>query len=128
MLKKILEDKKLLSDIILIGILLIVSLSVFFVLFLNRVEGSAVAVYIDNTKVAEYPLSVDATYYLNGGTNVLVIEDGEAYFSYSECPDQTCMEGKSLFGNKISMVGETITCLPNKVMIEIIGEGEGLDI
>ena len=128
MLKKILENKKLLSDIILISVILIISLSVFLFVFLNRTEGSYVRVTVDNKVVGVYSLSIDGVYHINNGTNILVIEDGKAYFSYSKCPDQTCMHGKSVFGNKISMVGDTITCLPNKVMVEVIGEGEGVDI
>ena len=65
MLKKILEDKKLMSDIILITVLLVVSLSVFLVFFLNREEGTTVQVYVKEKLVAEYPLSIDAIYYLN---------------------------------------------------------------
>ena len=123
-LKKILEDKKRRSDLILVGVLLFLGLSVFLFYYVNRTEGSTVVVSIDGKKVAEYPLSVNGTYYLNNGTNVLVIEDGYAYISEANCPGyQDCVEeGKKRF------VGETITCLPNKVIIEIVGEGEGFDI
>ena len=99
-------------------------LPVFLIFYLNRTEGSTVVVSVDGKKVAEYPLSVDGTYYLNNGTNVLVIEDGYAYISEANCPGfQDCVEeGKKHF------VGETITCLPNKLIVEITGEGEGFDI
>ena len=123
MFKKILENKKLLSDIILIGVLLIVSLSVFLVISLTKEEGTTAVVYVDGVIVAEYSLSVDGKYELNGGTNILIIENGKAYVSYASCPDGLCKNQ-----GRISMVGERIVCLPNKVMIEIIGEGEGLDI
>lgn len=123
-IKKILENKKLRSDLILVAVLLVVSLSVFLIFYLNRTEGSTVVVSVDGKKVAEYPLSVDGTFYLNNGTNVLVIENGYAYISEANCPGfQDCVEeGKKHF------VGETITCLPNKLIVEITGEGEGFDI
>lgn len=123
MFKKILENKKLLSDIILIGVLLIVSLSVFLIISLNKEEGTTAVVSVDGVTVAKYPLSVDGEYSLNGGTNILVIENGKAYVTYASCPDGLCKNQ-----GRISMVGERIVCLPNKVMIEIIGEGDGLDI
>lgn len=124
MLKKILENKKLLSDIILVGILLIVSLSVFLIYFLNRTEGSIVVVTVDNKVIGEYSLEVDGIYYLNGGTNVLVIEDGCAYIREANCPGyQDCVET-----GKIRYVGEQIVCLPNMLRVEIVGEGDGLDI
>lgn len=122
MLKKILENKKLLSDIILIGVLLIVSLSVFLIWYLSGTEGSTALVTVDGKKVGEYSLAIDGVYYVNDGTNVLVIEDGKAYIREANCPGyQDCVET-----GKISRVGETIVCLPNKVVVEIVGEGDEL--
>lgn len=123
MLKKILGDKKMLADVILVGVLLIVSLSVFLVISLTKEEGSVAVVSVNGKIVAEYSLSVDGEYSLNGGTNVLIIEDGKAYVSYASCPDGLCKNQ-----GKISMVGEQIVCLPNKLIVEIVGEGEGVDI
>lgn len=121
MLKKILEDKKLRSDIILIGTLLIVSLSVFLFMALNSKTGDRVVVSVGGRQVAEYSLAVDGVYYLNNGTNVLVIKDGYAYMREATCPGfQDCVES-----GRISKVGQTIVCLPNQVMVEIVGDGEG---
>ena len=125
MLKKFLEDKKLRSDIILIGILLIISLSVLLFVFLTREEGAIADVYVDGVKVAEYPLSIDGVYYLNNGSNVLVIENGTAYMREANCPDKFSKNGCVNTG-KISYVGQTIVCLPNKIIVEIVGEGEGI--
>ena len=124
MLKKILGNKKLLADAILVSSLLLVALSVLFFLNLTREQGAVARVSIDGKTVAEYPLSINGKYTLNGGTNVLVIEEGKAYLVYSECPDKTCVFGNGVHGNKISYNGERIVCLPNKVMIEIVGGGE----
>ncbi|MBQ8303269.1 MAG: NusG domain II-containing protein [Clostridia bacterium] len=121
MLKKILGNKKMLADIILIGVLLIVSLSVFLIISLTKEEGAVAVVTVDGVVVSEYSLAVDGEYSLNGGTNTLVIKNGEAYVTYASCPDGLCV-GQG----KISMVGERIVCLPNRVMIEIVGEGEEL--
>ena len=125
MLKKLLENKKLLFDIILIAVILIVSLSVLLIVFLTREEGNTVVVYVDGDKVAEYPLSVDGVYYLNNGTNTLVIEDGVAYMRDATCPDKFTGNGCVNTG-KISYVGQKIVCLPNKLIVEIVGEGEGI--
>ena len=123
MIQKIFSNKKMIADIVLVASLLIISLSVFLIVFLGRTEGEVAAVYIKDKKVAEYSLNVDGTYYLNNGTNILVIEGGKAYLSYSECPDQTCVLGNSVFGNKIFYVGEDIVCLPNELRVVIEGEG-----
>ena len=128
MLKKILGDRRLIADVILIASLLVMSLSVFFAFFITRVEGNAVQVTVDNKVVGIYSLSIDGVYHINNGTNILVIEDGYAYLSYSKCPDQTCVFGKSYHGNKISYVNQKIVCLPNNVVITVIGDGGEVDI
>ena len=76
MLKKILGDRRLIADVILIASLLVMSLSVFLAFFINRVEGNAVQVTVDNKVVGIYSLSIDGVYHINNGTNILVIEDG----------------------------------------------------
>ena len=103
-------------DIIVIASLLLLSLLVsIFVLVLRR-DGTAVEVTVDRKVVATYPLSVNATYELNGGTNVIVIEDGKVYMTYSDCPDHKCEKmGKKQY------VGQSISCLPNKLSVKITG-------
>lgn len=122
MIKKILENKKMCFDIILVAVLLIVGLSVLLITFVGREGGATAVVSVDGKKVAEYSLAIDGVYYLNDGTNVLVIENGTAYVREATCPGyQDCVER-----GKISYVGESIVCLPNKLIIEIVGEGEEL--
>ena len=121
MIKKLLGNKKLLADIILVLSLLLVALSVFLIMTLTRREGAIAVVSVDGDKVAEYSLARDGEYSLNGGTNLLVIEDGRAYMKDADCPDKLCIhQGKK------TKNGERIVCLPNRVMIEISGEGEEL--
>jgi hypothetical protein len=52
-------------------------------------------------------------------TNLLIIEDGKADMTQADCPDKLCVHQKA-----ISATGETIVCLPNKVVVEIAGETE----
>lgn len=121
MIKKLLGNKKLLADVILIASLLVFALSVFLITSLSREEGAVAVVSVDGAVVAEYPLSRDGEYSLNGGTNILVIEDGAAFMKDADCPDKLCVHQK-----KKSKTGERIVCLPNRVMVEIEGEGEEL--
>ena len=69
-----------------------------------------------------YPLSRDGEFSLSGGSNILVIEDGEAFMKSADCPDKTCVHS-----HPISKVGETIVCLPNRVFVSVIGDG-GVDL
>ena len=108
--------KKHKADIIVISLILTVSIAILLVINAIQKPGSIAVVEIDGVKAGEYSLSKDAVYELNGGTNVLVIEDGQAYLNYSDCPDHTCEKT-----GKIRYVGETIICLPNRVSITIKG-------
>ena len=126
MLKKFFGDKRHIADVILIASVILISLSVLLIVNFTREPGSLVRVTVKGEFVAEYPLSVDCEYVINGGTNILVVKDGKAYLRYSECPDKTCVFGNGVYGNKIYMSGERIDCLPNFVRIEIIGDGEAM--
>lgn len=119
MQKKSLGKRKTVADIVLIVLLLLIGLSVFLCIEIFREPGAVVRVYVDGEAVAEYPLSSDGEYSLNGGSNILVIEGGEAYVRYATCPDGLCI-GQG----KISRTGEQIVCLPNRVMVEVFGAGE----
>ena len=82
--------KKYRLDIIVIVLLLLVAVSLLLIVTLTKKSGNVVVVEIDGVISEEFPLSVDGVFTLNGGTNTLVIENGEAYISYSDCPDHTC--------------------------------------
>lgn len=110
------EKRKFLYDIILVLALLLVGISVFFIVELSRSEGVLVRVSINGETAAEYSLSDDGEYSLNGGTNILVISDGEAYISEASCPDGLCVNQ-----GRVSRSGERIVCLPNRVIVEIVG-------
>ena len=108
--------KKYRPDIIFISVIIAASLLLLLFMFVMKEEGAVAIVEIDGVVQGEYPLEVDGVFSLNGGTNVLVIEDGVAYLSYSSCPDHTCERT-----GRIRYVGETIICLPNRVSITVSG-------
>lgn len=57
------------------------------------------------------------------GYNLLEVHDGGIHVKEADCPDDICIE----MGVK-RKVGETIICLPNRLMIEIVGDpGEGVE-
>jgi hypothetical protein len=89
---------------------------VLLVINLTRVEGAYAEVTVDGQTVGKYPLALDGTYTLNGGTNILTVEDGYAYMSSSSCPDHICENT-----GRIRHVGQTIICLPNRVTVTIVG-------
>ena len=107
---------RLLRDLLLAIALILVALSVFFILRATRDEGETVVVTVNGETVAQYPLSQSGEYSINGGTNILKIEGGEAYILDADCPDLLCVRS-----GKISLEGDRVVCLPNRVMIEIRG-------
>lgn len=107
------------SDLILIGSLLLVGLVLCAVLLLTRTAGTQVQVRVNGSVIKTFPMDTDRTYTVHGtdgGTNELVISGGSAYVSEASCPDGLCMGM-----GKISHSGQSVICLPNKVVIEVVG-------
>lgn len=110
-------------DIILIGSVLLIAVALLLVVELNRQEGAYVLVRVDGQEVGKYQLSESGIYELNGGTNILHIENGEAYLSDANCPDKLCVHQ-----GKISKTNQVITCLPNKLTVTVYGAEEGVEL
>ena len=111
------------NDLILIGAILLIIAIIFAVTTLTKEEGAYVVVKVDGKEVGRYSLAVDGEYELNGGTNILHIEGGAAYLTWANCPDHLCVKQ-----GKVSMTGETITCLPNKLTVTVYGADSGVDL
>ena len=113
------RDKKRLrrNDLIFIAALLAVIAVAAVCLYLFRGAGDTVIVSVDGTVVATYSLNVDRVEDIRtegGGLNRLVIRNGQAYVETASCPDGICAAHKP-----IRREGESIICLPNKVVITI---------
>ncbi len=113
---KTLRKNDLILIAILVGTLAIISV----ILLLVRDPGNSVVVSVDGVKKHTFPLDENLEFEIEGyegGKNFLVIEDGEAYLTDASCPDHLCVHM-----GKISNVGQSIICLPNRVVVEIVGE------
>ena len=105
------------NDIIFIAALLAVIAIAGACLYLFHGEGDTVTVAVDGKTIATYPLNVDRTedIHTNGdGLNRLIIKDGKAWVETASCPDGICAAHKP-----IHREGESIVCLPNKVVITV---------
>ena len=81
--------------------------------------GASVEVTVDGAIYGTYPLDVDKEIPIQKDgktTNLLVIKDGKADVTEA---DKLCVHQKA-----ISKTNETIVCLPNKVVVQVIGTGE----
>ncbi len=86
----------------------------------HRPAGTYARVSVDGSIIADYPLSQDFETVIDGysdGNLRLVIKDGTADVISSTCPDKICVRHRA-----VSRTGESIICMPNRVVIEIISE------
>lgn len=107
------------NDLFLLLSFLLVAALIFGIFYLTRRTGEHVVVSLDGEVVATYPLSLDRTEVLctgvdGTGRNTLVIAGGVAYMREASCPDGICVGHRP-----ISFVGETVVCLPNRLVISI---------
>ena len=111
-------------DLILGATLLLFALAAYLLAGLYSREGSRVVIRVDKEVFGIYDLTVDKTVPVTGEgfSNILVIRDGKADMTEADCPDRICVKHRP-----VSRVGETIVCLPHKVVVEVIGEGDSPD-
>ena len=106
-----------------LGILFLVLVVFCLVFYFFRGQmGAQVKVTVDGALYGTYPLEKEQEIAIEKDgvvTNRLVIRDGVADMIEADCPDKLCVHQKA-----ISKTGETIVCLPNKVVAEIIGSEE----
>ena len=111
------------NDFYLIGAILLIVILAFAILPMTKERGAYVIVRVNGDEVGKYYLSEDGEYSLNGGTNILVIENGAAYLREANCPDHLCVKQ-----GKIDQSGEVITCLPNKLTVTVYGNDGEIDL
>lgn len=110
------KNKKNRNDMSIIAIILISVLLLFLYQYFAAKPGSYISVSYDGEKIAEYSLSTEqeVPVKVKEGENIIVIKDGKAYVKKADCPDQICVNQKS-----ISKEGESIICLPHKLIITV---------
>ncbi len=114
--------KKVKNDLILVGVVLSLSIIGFLIFKLTMKDGNLVSVSINGEEKCVYPITdnieTDIITGENGkNINTLVIEDGKAYIKSATCPDKICVGHRP-----ISKDGETIVCLPHKIVISVSDE------
>lgn len=109
------------NDIILIScIALFILIGFIFLIFhMQKKEPMFVKIYHENELVETIELKKDYKCVINEVE--IVIDNDKVYVKNSSCKDHVCMNQ-----GKIYLPGQTITCLPQKVVIRI--EGKGVDV
>lgn len=101
---------------LLIGILVVAVLAFGCYHLIYSQNGDTVQITVDGTVVKTFPLDTDTSYTIQTekGENILEIKNGSASIREADCPDKLCVHQK-----KISQQGETLVCLPHKVVVSI---------
>ena len=114
------------KDFIIVAVVLLVAGVLALVFhFTGGEPGGKVQVKVDGKVIGTYSLAeaqsipIDTKY----GHNLVVIESGEAHMEESDCPDHYCEEQ-----GRISKTGETIVCLPHKLVVETVTTEDDSDI
>jgi len=124
------------ADIILFIVLVVVGLTASIILAMSKSGGDTVVVQRNGELYGKYSLFEDREIVIsdtakakssnakssNKTENVLVIKDGTAIMESASCHNQVCVHHAA-----ISQTGESIVCLPNKVIVKIEGKDGGYD-
>lgn len=107
------------NDVLLIISILILSSIFAFVLYFTSTDGNHIDVSVDGKVLMSFELGIDREELIEteNGTNLLVIKNGKASVKSADCPDEICVKHR-----EISKTGETIVCLPHKLVVEIVKE------
>ncbi len=106
------------TDVILILSLLAVSAVLCLIFFLNKTPGGEAVVTVDGEEIMVLPLDEDIEVQVGQEEthNIVSIHDGKVCIKDATCPDKVCVHT-----GEISNEGETIVCLPHKLVVSIRG-------
>ena len=85
-------------------------------------RGDRIRIEVDGQLMGEYPLDQDIVISVpddKNATNIISIEASSARMIEADCPDKLCIHQGS-----INKQGQTIVCLPNKVVVTVISDKE----
>ena len=104
------NDKILILGVLIAGIFL-------WIISSFRGIGKEVVIYRDGEEIHRFELMNEthlSMEYLEGQENDIDIKGGKVSVTFATCPDQICVKQ-----GEISEAGETIVCLPHKLVVEI---------
>lgn len=104
------------GDVLLVGGILLLALGLWLALRLLSSPGAVAVVTLDGEEVARLPLDTDCQTDIQSvyGTHRVVVQDGAVSVTEAPCPDLICVHHAP-----VSRVGETIICLPCKLVVTV---------
>ncbi len=104
------------KELIIIAVILLLGVTAF-ILFSFKKDGKTAIIYIDGKSAAEIELteSQNKTFTVSKAENITFeVNNGRIKVVNSDCPDKICCNT-----GFISKSGESIICMPNKMIVEI---------
>lgn len=118
------EAKRRREIILIAGLLAVSILSFGMVRFFQNAttKNAVVVITVDGKEYGRYSITEEKKIRIpgkEGNENVVLIHKGYVKMKTASCPDKICVHHR-----KISKNGESIVCLPNKVVVEIQSQTE----
>ena len=114
------ENKKIKRDAVLVLLCIIISAAVYFIINIYvKKDGAFAVVKVDGEIIRSLELNNNTSVIVHGyqgGSNTIVVDNGQVYMTDADCPDKLCERT-----GRISRTGESIVCLPHRVVVEIQG-------
>ena len=85
-------------------------------------KGSTIEIEVNGKSYGQYSLAEDQEIPIlidQKEVNTLVIESGAAYMKAATCPDHLCVKQGAISGR-----GQSIVCLPHRVIVTVTGGDE----
>lgn len=110
------------ADIILLIVLVLIGIASTVYVSASKTGGDKISITRSGKLYGSYSLLEDREIAITDDsgevTNTVVINDGEVHMESASCHNQVCVHHAA-----ISSTGESIVCLPNRVIVEIEGGG-----
>lgn len=111
--------RRLRCDIVVVAVILAIALLTFLIpYYINEKRaGSKVIILQNGEETGSYNLSENNTVIVcgeDGGYNLILISNSEVRVTDADCPDKLCIRQR-----EISRNGESIICLPHKLVVMI---------
>lgn len=113
--------RKYVYDFLIIGITFFIALILF--LFMNNKstinDSEYVLISIDGITYDNYSLGTNDEIIISNeyGNNTIVINNNSVYIMNADCPDNLCVHQGA-----INKLGQSIICLPHKLIVEIVSD------
>jgi hypothetical protein len=112
------------QDYLFLGTLLVLGIVLTAGIYCFSRTGSQIVITVDGQPYGTYeldePQRIEVTLD-DRVANLVVIENGTAHMESADCPDELCVSQGT-----ISKSGQTIVCLPHRLVVEVTG-GEEAD-